>query len=134
MPCDGVQLLDTTQLTLFRCPFQKTLRVGLVAPKTSGISFLNFRETPWDSLAVDILCETLQATPKPANNHCVEECSKWLDDWSNYDPPSNLSPREKTFSSSETATQSIFTSIVAVSSQTQQSLLDLLTLMVLPSE
>ena len=95
MPCDRVQLIDTTQLTLFRCPFQKTLRVGLVAPKTSGISFLNFRETPWDSLAVDILCETLQATPKPANNHCVEECSKWLDDWSNYDPPSNLSPREK---------------------------------------
>lgn len=67
----------------------------MIAPKTSGISFLNFRQTPWDSLVVDNLCNTLKVTPKPANNHCVEECSRWLDDWSSYDTPSSLSPRLK---------------------------------------
>ena len=94
-PCNRVRFLDTIQITLFRCPFQKTLRVGMVAPQTSGISFLNFWETPWDSLAVNDLCYSLQATPKAANNNCVDECSRWLDDWSSYDTPSDLSPRAK---------------------------------------
>lgn len=92
-PDSGIHFLNTIQLTLFRCPFQKTLRVGMSAPDVPGISFLNFHRTPWESKRVADLCQALKATPKAANNHCLENCSRWLDDWSDYECPPVISPR-----------------------------------------
>lgn len=64
-PCGQVQLLDTTQWTLFtRAPFQKTLRVGLVAPqKTSGSMQCGLKFSPKGhvdrSSRCRFLCQTL---------------------------------------------------------------------------